>query len=252
MTGKRHKKTIPTKTFDSIKELSENVTAEFLLNVKTALEGSEYLCLALSGGNTPRVIYQRLAEEPYKSEIPWERIHFFWGDERCVPPEHPDSNFAMVSEQLLSRISVPKKNIHRIRGESKPDDEAIRYEEEIKKIVPLSKTGIPRFDWIFLGLGADGHTASLFPGGKSLEETERLCVAAIHPESGRKRITFTLPLINNAARISFFVTGKDKSQVLSEILKGKEGYIRYPAAMVKPTKGILDWWMDSSVSAVSR
>ncbi|MEE9553573.1 MAG: 6-phosphogluconolactonase [candidate division Zixibacteria bacterium] len=246
MGAKDGKKKIEKRIFDSIKALADTA-AEALLKLANEM-GDRSLFIGLSGGNTPRVIYQRLAEEPYKSGIPWNRIHLFWGDERCVPPQHPDSNFGMVSESLLSRISIPGKNVHRLKGENRPDEEAEAYEKEIRKIVPKSKSGIPRFDWIFLGLGTDGHTASLFPGSKSLEETKRICVAAIHPESGRKRITCTLPLINNAARISIFITGKDKGEIVAEILKGKEGHVKYPAAMIGPSDGILEWWMDKSAT----
>ncbi len=246
MSDKNRKKTTGKKIFDSVKELSDTV-AETLLG--KALDTPEKnLYIALSGGNTPRVIYQRLAEEPYRSQMPWDRIHLFWGDERCVPPQHPDSNFGMAAESFLNRISIPEENVHRIKGENRPDDEAARYEKEIRKLVPKSSSGIPRFDWIFLGLGIDGHIASLFPGSNALEEKKRICVAAVHPESGRKRITFTLPLINSSARVSFFVTGTDKGEIVSEILKGKKTRINYPAAMIKPFDGILEWWMEKNTA----
>ncbi len=245
MKDKRDRRGTETKFFENIRELSEAACGAFRSRILKSED--RYVFLALSGGHTPKVVYRRLAEEPYKTEIPWERIHFFWGDERCVPPGHPESNYGMAAENLLNRVSVPAENIHRIVGENRPDDEAARYEEEIKSIVPLSRNGIPRFDWILLGLGSDGHTSSLFPGTRALKEKERYCVAAVHPESGIKRITCTLPLINNAALISFFVTGKEKAQILSDILRGKEGYVHCPAAMVKPSVGLLEWWTDIKV-----
>jgi 6-phosphogluconolactonase len=167
-----------------------------------------------------------------------------------VPPEHPDSNYGTAAEALLSKISIPPENVHRVRGEARPDEEALRYENEIRETLPLAANGIPRFDWILLGLGTDGHTASLFPGASSLDEKEKLCVTAVHPQSGRKRITFTPILINNAARISFLVTGKEKSEVVYEILTGTKAATRYPAIRIEPLDGHIEWILDEAASSL--
>lgn len=249
MDKKSSKTAIETRIYDSTKELADAVAGAFKADSMEARKKGKKFFVALSGGRTPRAVYERLAREPYRSEIPWADIHIFWGDERCVPRGHPDSNFNMARDSLLEQISIPQNNIHRMRGEERPDQEAERYSLEIINTVPDSDVGIPRFDWIFLGLGRDGHTASLFPGASSLEETERLCVSAVDPESGKKRLTLTLPVINNAGRVLFLVTGKDKADIVAEILTAEKGKKSYPASLVAPTAGLLELYLDDSAAS---
>ncbi|RMI03468.1 MAG: 6-phosphogluconolactonase, partial [Calditrichaeota bacterium] len=202
-------------------DLADAVAQEFARAVEQHVHRGIPLFVALSGGTTPAILFRRLAQSPWQESISWRRVHFFWGDERCVPPEHPESNFGQADTLLLSHIPIPRENIHRIRGEAPAEPEAERYAEEIRRWVPVDETEVPRFDWIFLGVGEDGHIASLFPGSPVLEERKRLCAVATHPHTGQQRITVTFPVINNARRILFLVTGAKKSGVVREILKGE-------------------------------
>jgi 6-phosphogluconolactonase len=171
-------------------------------------------------------------------------LQIFWVDERCVPPDDPESNYGMTKKILLDNVNIPPENIHRMAGENNPDSEISRYAEEIKSVVP-SRLGLPSFDMILLGMGADGHTASLFPGGKLLSSAENICGSAVHPASGQKRVTLTRDLINNANNILFLVTGKDKAETFTEIINKTPDAKRYPAAGINPLNGRIEWLVDS-------
>jgi len=229
--------------YESVDELSDAVCDSLFQSISDC-DRSNYF-IALSGGTTPMAIYRRVAERSITSIIPWDKVHFFWSDERCVPPDHPESNFKMAYDSLLGKISVPSDNIHRIKGEAPVESEAGRYTGVINDLIEDRLNGIPIFDWIFLGLGLDGHTASLFPDSPVLTESKRICAAANHPQTGQDRLTFTFPLINSARRISFLATGSEKSAVVSEILGKKKGYEVFPASRVQPIDGHLDWYLDS-------
>ena len=195
--------------------------------------------VALSGGSTPRSLYEVLADpdEPFRELVPWSNTHFFWSDERHVPPDHPDSNYRMAHESMLSHVPVPKDNIHRIHSEN-PDPAAAAqaYEETIKEVTgPI----VPQLDLILLGLGNDGHTASIFPGSEVLNETTRLVAAPWVEQLKTYRITMTLPLINSATSVLFLVSGSEKAEIVREVLQGPR---RCPAQEVKPGSGEL-WWM---------
>lgn len=220
--------------------LAEALADEFESAASRVAEAGRTMFVALSGGSTPALFFRSLAART----INWETIHFYWGDERCVPPENVESNFLMASRELLNRIRVPEENIHRVRGEMDPDQEAERYALEIVRNLPLNSFGIPAFDWIILGLGTDGHTASIFPGFRLRPAQGSLCAVAGHPETGQERITFTLPLINGARRVSFLVSGENKSEIVTSILQKSEGFLEYPAAHVSPQEGILEWFLD--------
>lgn len=237
-----------TYIFNDSQELANKLSEYFKRTVEGKAKAGESLFVALSGGNTPRVFFERLSLPPYREEIQWKNIHFFWGDERCVPPDDMESNFKMANDALLFHIAIPDENIHRIMGENPPQSEVKRYEKEIWDYVPSGKNGLPQFDWIFLGMGKDGHTASLFPGAHTLLEKEAVCVVAEHPTSGQRRISLTLPVINNARRVSFLITGDEKAQVIREILKKSPSSVNYPSAKVKPVGGILEWYMDKSAA----
>ncbi|MCB0517493.1 MAG: 6-phosphogluconolactonase [Lewinellaceae bacterium] len=201
--------------------------------------------VALSGGSTPKLLFRQLAEH-YRERIAWDKLHFFWGDERCVPPDHADSNYRMTDEMLLRHIVMPPENIHRIRGEAEPVLEAERYAAEILDIVPL-KDGWPAFDLILLGMGEDGHIASIFPDQMQLLDTSKVCAVATHPVSGQQRITLTGKVINHAAKVAFLVTGNSKRQVVKDI-QGKTGaWEKYPAAHIK-ARGDLYWFMDEQAA----
>jgi 6-phosphogluconolactonase len=197
--------------------------------------------VALSGGSTPRSLYEVLAdpEEPFRALVPWANIHFFWSDERHVPPDHPESNYRMAYEAMLSHVPVTEANVHRIHSEN-PDAAAAAqaYEQTIKEVTQASP--LPRLDLILLGLGNDGHTASMFPGSEVLHEATRLVAAPWVEHLKTYRITMTLPLINNAASVLFLVSGSEKAEIVKEVLQGPK---RYPAQEVKPA-GELLWMLD--------
>jgi len=198
---------------------------------------------ALSGGSTPLRLYALLASEPYRSRVDWERADLFFGDERCVPPEHRDSNFKSIDEALLSRVPA---RAHRIRGEMPPREAALLYEEEIRRAFGL-REGIPQFDLVLLGVGADGHTASLFPGSDALKEAGRLAVAVYAERLDSWRVTLTLPVINSARKVLFLASGKDKARVVRAVLEGAKGY---PASMVAPLGGSVIWVIDREAASL--
>ncbi len=207
-----------------------------------------YYFLAVSGGSTPKILFNELSGMEFKDSVPWEKVHLFWCDERCVPPDDAESNYGMTKKSLLDKISIPEDNIHRIIGEASPEDEAERYGREILKIVPYSMDKMPRFDRMLLGMGTDGHTASLFPGRGLSNEFANLTGLAVHPGTGQKRISFTSALINNSKKISFFVTGKEKAKTLSEIINHKTNGASYPAESIKPCDGIVNWIIDKEAA----
>lgn len=196
--------------------------------------------VALSGGSTPKILYTRLAGIP---DIPWNGIHLFWGDERCVPPDHRDSNYRMTREALLDSVTIPPANIHRIRGEDpQPESAALDYEQEIRNL--FGTRAWPRFDLVFLGMGDDGHTASLFPGTSALKVTDRLVVSNYVEKFAAYRITFTAPLINHAAHIAFLISGESKAIPLKAVLQGARQPDIYPSQLIQPVDGNLTLFVD--------
>jgi len=201
---------------------------------------NDKIFLCLSGGSTPEIIFQTLSKN-YKYKIDWEKVHLFWGDERCVPPDNEESNYGMTKNYLLNFIDIPEKNVHRIEGENNPDTEARRYSEEIKNIVPL-KNEFPRFDLVMLGLGEDGHTASIFPDQMQVMNSDKICEVTIYPPTRQKRITTTGKVINNSQKIIFLVTGKSKAEILKKVVEEKK--LIYPAEIIKPVDGDLLFFVD--------
>jgi len=204
--------------------------------------------VALSGGSTPRVLYELLANagEPFRDQIAWDQTHFFFTDERHVPPDDPDSNYRMVNEAMFSRIPVPKQNIHRVPAENQvAGDAAKEYETDLRKFFGAA---IPAFDLILLGLGEDGHTASLFPHSPALNETQRLVVAPFVEKLNSYRITLTLPVLNNGKSVVFLVTGASKAEILNEIIKTKRNPDLYPAQAISPTNGAVSWLVDNAAA----
>lgn len=203
--------------------------------------------IALSGGNSPKGLFNTIGKK-YAESIPWEKIHLWWGDERCVAPDDEQSNYKMTSENLLANISIPEENIHRIRGEEAPDKEAIRYSREMDETLNLRGKD-PVFDLIILGLGDDGHTASIFPDQIELFEYDDNCAVAQHPISGQKRITMTGNVLNNANQIFFLVTGENKSMRVAEIMNDNEAAKLLPAYYISPKKGELIWFLDEEAAS---
>jgi 6-phosphogluconolactonase len=202
--------------------------------------------ILLSGGNTPIKLYKRIAKK-YSESIDWERIHFWWGDERCVSPNSEQSNYKQAYDFLISKITIPRSNIHRIKGEVDPITEAIRYTDEIKANLNYRGEN-PVFDLVLLGLGEDGHTASIFPDELELFEDDRICAVTKHPLTGQNRITITGRVLNNANRIFFLVTGAGKSQRISEIMNDDEAAKLLPAYYIAPANGELIWFIDEAAS----
>jgi 6-phosphogluconolactonase len=213
-----------------------------------ALAAAEYFLaqgpetVALSGGSTPKLMFQVLADR-FREEVAWSRIQFFWSDERHVPPDDPESNHRMAKEALLSHVPVTTDNVHRIRGENPDADAAAREYEQT--IIDVTRQSLPRLDLIFLGLGTDGHTASIFPGSEVLNETKRLVAAPYVEKFKSYRITMTLPLLNNGASVVFLVSGAEKAEIVRDVLQGDH---KYPAQAVKPTQGELIWMLDKDAA----
>jgi 6-phosphogluconolactonase len=201
---------------------------------------------ALAGGSTPRDLYRLLASGPYRERMPWNAIHFFWGDERHVPPDHPDSNFRMAREAMLDAVPVPAENIHRVPAEE-PDAQraAAGYESTLRAFFAPAEGDWPRFDLILLGLGKEGHTASLFPGGEAVRERERLVMAPWIEAQKTFRITLTPPVLNHARRAMFLVSGEEKAAALHAVLEGPREPERYPAQIVE---GNVLWMVDRSAA----
>ena len=204
--------------------------------------------VALSGGSTPRALYQLLADpnEPFREQIAWDKTHFFFTDERHVPPDHPDSNYRMVNEAMFSRVPVPQQNIHRILAEQPIAQAAAdAYESDLRKFFGEA---IPAFDLIFLGLGEEGHTASLFPHSSALKETERLVAAPLVEKLNTYRITMTLPVLNNGKSVVFLVTGASKAEILRVVIETDKKPDLYPAQAISPTNGAVSWLVDKAAA----
>jgi 6-phosphogluconolactonase len=224
----------------STPDLVANEFAGYLLE-KSLRE--DRLTIALSGGSTPTLLFDILAMK-YKERIPWDKVHFFWGDERCVPPDHEESNYKMTYDHLLKHISIPEENIHRVRGEDDPEKERIRYGNEIRQLLGDH----PVFDIVMLGMGTDGHTASIFPHQMELLDSKEICATATHPESGQIRVTLTGNVINSAKRIFFLVTGASKSEKAAEIINQDPKAKEYPAAHIRSKEGKLYWYLDEAAA----
>jgi 6-phosphogluconolactonase len=234
--------------FPDLAGASEAAARRLVVIARKAVDKNGRFALALSGGSTPRLLYSLLAEK-FAQQIPWKKAHLFWGDERCVPKNHPQSNFRLAEETLISRVPIPRQNIHRIPAELKPPQEAAQtYEKTLRQFFGadgISEEG-QTFDLILLGLGPDGHTASLFPGNRVLAEQDRWAAAVLAPWAfrPRRRITLTLPAINKSGRAFFLVAGAEKKKIMASILQTVRSSSRlYPAAMVQPQKGVT-WFVD--------
>lgn len=202
--------------------------------------------IALSGGSTPKLLFQLWARD-YADQIDWSRLHFFWGDERCVAPDDAASNFGMTKSLLFDHINIPEENIHRIRGEDDPETEAVRYGAEIQAALP-AEGSLPVFDLIILGMGDDGHTASIFPHQMELLTVSKICAVATHPRSGQQRITLSGPVIQQAQQIAFLVTGANKSDKIASVIQRQGEWQSLPAAHIQPFSGELHWFLDKAAA----
>ena len=240
----------------SIDELMRTTATGIVDAARGAVAERGVFTIALSGGATPRILFEMLASPEISGEVPWEDFQVFWGDERHVPPENPESNYRMAKEALLDRVPIPGQNVHRIMAElPNANTVAVAYEDELKHAFDLEEStppghepALPRFDLILLGIGEDGHTASLFPHSPALAERKRLVVANPVPKLGMKRITFTLPVINNAERVWFMVTGGSKAQILRDVIEGPFRPDDLPSQCVNPTDGELLFLLDATAA----
>jgi 6-phosphogluconolactonase len=218
----------------------------FLSGARDAIRQRGRFTVALSGGVSPVPLFRSLAETAPFSGIEWGKVHVFWADERCVPPDHPESNYRLAHKLFLYGLPAPGAVLHRMRGEFPPGKAARFYEEDLAMTFP--KNGVPCFDQIWLGLGADGHTASLFPGCEAQGSVGRTAVALYVEKLKSHRVTLTLPVINNARHVLFLATGAGKADIVAAILEGKDG-ARYPATGVAPPEGMLTWLLDGDAAS---
>ena len=228
-------------------QTADQVVESLANDMKTFSELDRPVHISLSGGSTPKMLFKLLAQAPYAEGIQWNNLHFWWGDERCVAPDDAESNYGEANALLFSQVNLPAENIHRIRGEDEPKVEAERFAKEMASVIP-AENGTPVFDWILLGVGADGHTASLFPGQTDYQD-ENLSVLASHPESGQIRVSKTAKVLEAAKRISYLVLGAGKVDIVNEIHTTPACELPYPAAKIQSKTGETEWYLDSDAAA---
>jgi 6-phosphogluconolactonase len=223
--------------------VAEEAAREFARGAEECLRDRAVFRVALSGGSTPRALYERLARSPFRSRIDWDRIRFFFGDERCVPPDNERSNYRMARETLFEPLRIPLDHVFRMRGEDEPHAAAAQYAHALASEFARSRSGV-RLDLVFLGLGPDGHTASLFPGTKALLERKRPVAANYVGKFREWRLTLTYPVFNAGRRVIFLAVGEEKREPVNRILKRQRGYRELPAAGIRPRRGALLWLLD--------
>ncbi len=235
------------RVFDNLLDLSQAAAAIFAGSCADAVRARGRALVALSGGNTPSKLFEMLAGPPFAERIDWPHVHAFWADERCVPPDDPESNYRQAYDALLSRVMIPPQNIHRVDGETPPREAALEYALTLKTFAspPLSW---PRFDLVLLGMGDDGHTASLFPGTPVNIQTPTAAVTAHYEDRPADRVTLTPILLNAARKVIFLVSGDSKSQTLANVLHGKSDPLSLPAQRIHPTDGDLIWMVDRAAA----
>jgi 6-phosphogluconolactonase len=231
--------------------LAAHAARHFVEMVQEAVAARGRARIAISGGSTPKAAFALLGDagQPWRARMPWERLEIFWVDERCVPPDHEDSNYRMTCEALLDHAPLRPEQIHRMEGELEPEAAAARYESELRNTFRLEGAETPCFDLVALGMGPDGHTASLFPHSAALNELGRLCVANHVQNKDAWRITLTWPVINQARSVFFLVGGADKAAILKEVFTGPRDVERLPSQLIRPASGILTLILDRAAAA---
>jgi len=233
--------------FDDAEAVARGAAERFVELGQAAIDARGCFSVGLAGGSTPKRTYELLASEAYREQLNWSKVHIFFGDERCVPPDHSESNYRMANEALISRVSIPPPNVHRINGLGDAVANASLYEDELRTF--FNPASWPRFDLVLLGMGDDGHTASLFPGTKALVEPRAWVVANWVEKFGAFRITLTAPAINHAANIVFLVSGTSKAERLSEVLRGARDPTKLPSQLIQPERGSLEWLVDKAAAS---
>ncbi|MGO9336158.1 MAG: 6-phosphogluconolactonase [Terracidiphilus sp.] len=233
--------------------LARHAAQYFLEMAGEAVQARGRARIAISGGSTPKTTFALLADpnQPWRARMPWENLDLYWVDERCVPPEHADSNYRMTREAMLDHVPLKPEQIHRIQGELEPETAAAAYESELRNSFRLEGAESPRFDLVALGMGPDGHTASLFPHTEAIHELGRLAVANHVPQQKDSwRVTLTWPVINHSSSVFFLIAGADKASVLNEVLTGQQDVERLPSQLIWPSSGILTLILDKAAAAL--
>ena len=230
-----------------LEEISQRAVRHVVKLAGETILGKGAFRVALSGGSTPRSLYTLLASEPFVGQVEWEKVHFFFGDERAVLPSSEESNYRMAFDSLFSKIPVPRKNIHRIKGEEESASET--YEKDLRESFGLMGDDLPRFDLILLGMGDDGHTASLFPDTAAIDVTDKMVASVYVEKLDSRRITLTAPVIQNAENIMVLVSGRDKAEALGEVLSGLFRPRLYPLQLIRHATGEVVWFVDTPAAA---
>lgn len=233
--------------------LSHAAARQFVNGARAAVEARGKARLAISGGSTPKATFKLLADpaEPYRGQMPWEKLEIYWVDERCLPPDHPDSNYRMTRETLLDHVPIPESQVHRIQGELPPDEAAAKYESELRNHFRLEGAQSPVFDLLSLGMGDDGHTASIFPNTGAIHEMMRLAVANHVPQQKHPwRVTLTWPVIIEAREIFFLIGGKDKAEPVHRVLQGPYDPETLPSQLIQPRSGKLLMLLDREAATL--
>lgn len=234
--------------FPTLESLAESLANYICEMINSQAVNNGFFTIALSGGKTPDLLFSVLGNK-YNDKDLWKNVRFFWVDERCVPPEDEESNFRKAHDLFFGKTGIDKGKIFRIRGENDPVPEAERYSEVISENT-THKRGLPSFSLILLGLGEDGHTASIFPGNEILFESDRICETAVHPVTGQKRVTLTGPVLNNSDNVFFLATGVNKADMVKNILNGGESETKFPASYINPVDGNLIWYLDRNAASL--
>src|ERR1700742_4315397 len=229
--------TVTYQVFPTPQDVAMASARLFAARVEAAVAKRGVARVAISGGSTPQATFKLLADpaQPFLTTIPWDKLHIYWVDERCVPPDHPESNYGVCRELLLSKVPIPEANVYRMEGELDPEEAASRYESTLRNVMKLEGAESPAFDLVVLGMGPDGHTASLFPNTEALDEMGRLVVANHVPQKDTWRITLTWPVINQASEVAFEVEGPGKTAIVAEVLTGPRDPERLPSQLIRPS-----------------
>jgi len=231
---------------DDAESVARAVAEAFVEKGRAAINRSGCFSVVLAGGSTPKRVYELLAGGDFRPTLDWRKVHFFFGDERCMPPDHPDSNYRMANEAMLRHLDVSLQLVHRMEGEREPHESARRYEDDLHAF--FGDATWPEFDLMLLGMGDDGHTASLFPGTRALVEQTAWVAANWVEKLNAFRLTLTLPVINHAGDIIFIVTGAAKAEILARVLGAVDDEATLPAQLIRPTAGTLTWFVDRAAA----
>jgi 6-phosphogluconolactonase len=230
--------------FPDSEAMALEIARQWYYGAHKASQKKNVFTIVLSGGATASKVYRKIGSSQWNDKMPWEVIHIFWADERCVPPKHEESNYFNIQRAFLENLPIPAENIHRICGETEPFSEAARYEKEILDHLALRNDAHKLFDWVLLGVGSDGHTASLFPGNEYLLDSPNICAVVEHPATGQKRITLTPYAINRSARVTYHVVGQDKATIVSDLIPKSE-LKRFPTGHIEG-----EWFLDRAAGSL--